>query len=155
MKRREMFIKTAGFVGGFCFCNQAFDDGPERSDCCYTPPIEPESISVRKNSIIIDLNKAGTIKDPGFAAYLDNEELNVHLIILQSKDRKYHALSKYCTHGGQVVSFIRERGLVQCNNFNHSIFRVTGEVYKGPAPVPLTAYTIFRSGNFLVIKFPV
>lgn len=149
-----MIIQSAQLLGGICLCRKSFTDDTERSDCCFTPYIEAESTDYLGSTIIIDLKKAKTIRDPGFAAYVVNEDLNIQLIIFQLNQGEFYALSRFCTHGGQIVSFIRERGLVQCNNFNHSIFKVSGSVYKGPAPGPLESYPVKVQDDHLFIEMP-
>jgi Rieske Fe-S protein len=152
MERREMLLRSVYTLGGICLCAKTFSDDPERSNCCYTPLIESESVHYQGSNIFIDLEKAISIQDPGYAAYLVDEVRNIQLIIFQVEEGEYYALSRFCTHGGQVVSYIRERQLVQCNNFNHSIFRLNGSVYKGPAPVPLPSFPVKVDGRNLIIE---
>lgn len=62
------------------------------------------------------------------------------IIIVHPEKNKYVVLSRFCTHGGQALSYVRQRGLLQCNSYNHSIFDLNGDVVKGPAPRPLKSY---------------
>lgn len=45
----------------------------------------------------------------------------------------------------------RRRGLLQCNNFNHSNFDLSGQVVKGPAETPLKSYPVKLVDDTLVV----
>lgn len=151
MKRRAMIRHSAAIIGSLCFCSRSFADETQRSDCCFTPEIEPESLTLREDSVLIDLPKAFTINEPGYAAYLTIPEIDINLIIIHDLKGEYHALTRFCTHGRQVVSYVREREVIQCNNFNHSNFNLDGKVRKGPAPLPLKSYDSTLKGKILTI----
>jgi len=123
-------------------CRQVLGFDDNLSTCCFTPDIEPESVSLNGDIIAIDLNKAHALSEDGHAAYVDIKEKDVRLIVIHVSKRKYYALSRHCTHGNQALSYIKERKLVQCNSFNHSAFELNGNVWKGPAPTPIQAYEV-------------
>jgi Rieske Fe-S protein len=152
MTRREMIGAGAVLVGCVCGCRSAGDSMAPRSTCCSTPDIEPESVTYGPGGLTIDLLKAPSLKEVGNAAYLVNEAKSLQLIVVHAEKKAYCILSRLCTHGGQVVSYNRERGMLQCNNFNHSIFLLDGRVWKGPAPKPLQAYPIVLVEDALVVS---
>jgi Rieske Fe-S protein len=88
----------------------------------------------------------------GNAAYVVNKDKSLDLIVVHAEADRYCVLSRLCTHGGQVVSFNRERGMLQCNNFNHAIFDLDGRVWKGPAEKPLKSYPVVLVEEALVIS---
>ena len=153
MKRREMIRNTAFYLGGVCLCNNVSGQNDDIPPCCYTPDIEPESLIENKDSFIIDQTKAASIRKTGTAAYVDSNEKDIKIILVHAKRRLYYALSRLCTHGGQALSYIRERKLLQCNSFNHSLFELNGKVWKGPAPDTVKTYTVTLSGSKLRILF--
>jgi len=120
--------------------------------CCSTPDIEPESVTYGPGGLTIDLLKAPSLREVGSAAYVVNEARSLQFIVVHAQKRTYCVLSRQCTHGGQVISYNRQRGVLQCNNFNHSIFLLDGRVWKGPAEKPLRSYAVVLVEDALVIS---
>ncbi len=152
MKRRKMLHSSALAIGGLCSCAYLFGKDNLKSNCCFTPEIEAESLSIEANIIQIDLKKAASINEPGYASFIIDQERNIDLILVHDDSGKFHALQRLCTHGGRSLSYINQRGLLQCNNYNHSTFKLNGEVYNGPAPTALKSYPIMLKNNFLEIS---
>ena len=152
MTRREMMGAGVLLVGGVCGCRTADDPTAPRSTCCSTPDVEPESVTFGPGGLTIDLLKAPSLREVGNAAYVVNEARSLQLIVVHAEADRYCVLSRLCTHGGQVVSFNRERGMLQCNNFNHAIFDLDGRVWKGPAEKPLKSYPVVLVAEALVIS---
>jgi Rieske Fe-S protein len=152
MTRREMMGAGALLAGCVCGCRTGGDAAAPRSTCCRTPDIEPQSVTYGPGGLTIDLLKAPSLREVGNAAYVVNEAKSVQLIIVHPETHVYCALARLCTHGGQVISYNRERHKLQCNNFNHSIFDLDGRVWKGPAEKPLRAYSVVLVENALVIS---
>lgn len=151
MNRRKMLHSSALAAGGLCTCSLLFGKDIPKSNCCFTPEIEPKSISIGIDNIVIDLAKAQTINEPGYAAFIIDEERGIDLILVQDTSKNFHALQRLCTHGGRSVSYIKERAMLQCNNYNHSTFDLDGEVYNGPAPKSLEHYEVIHNNNTLEI----
>lgn len=150
--RRKMIRQTALLTGNVCLCHNLLADKGRKSDCCYTPDIEPESMTINKDSIIIDLQKSNLLGEVGDAVYVDNEDKSIKIILAHVDNNTYVATSRLCTHGGQALSYIKERGLLQCNSYNHSIFELDGTLWKGPAPGPIKSYTVSLKNQLLKIK---
>lgn len=139
-------------VGGVCGCRTADDPVAPRCTCCSTLDVEPESVTFGPGGLTIDLLKAPSLREVGNAAYVVNKDKALELIVVHAEVNRYCVLSRLCTHGGQVISFNRERGMLQCNNFNHSIFELNGNVWKGPAEKPLKSYSVVLIQEALVIS---
>jgi Rieske Fe-S protein len=152
MTRREVIGAGAALVGCACGCRTAGDRTAARSACCYTPDVEPESVTYGPGGLTIDLRKAPSLRAVGNAAYVVNPDKSLQLIVVHAGELKYRVLSRQCTHGGQVISYNRRRGMLQCNNFNHSIFDLDGRVWKGPAEKPLKSYPVVLVHDALVIS---
>jgi len=152
MTRRELIGAGALLVGCVCGCRTGGDPTAPRSTCCSTPDIEPESVTYGPGGLTIDLLKTPSLREVGNAAYLVNEAKSLQLIVVHAEKQVYCVLSRLCTHGGQVVSYNRERGMLQCNNFNHAIFDLAGRVWKGPAEKPLRSYSVVLVEDALVIS---
>lgn len=153
MTRREMMEAGALLVGGAC-CGCRTGDKPAaaRATCCSTPDVEPESMTFGSGGLTIDLRRAPSLRGVGSAAYVVHKDKGLDLIVVHAAAGQYCVLSRLCTHGGQVVSYNRARGMLQCNNFNHSIFELNGSVWKGPAEKPLKSYVVVLVADALVIS---
>ncbi len=136
-----MLRDTALATGGLCTC-QVLSAFAAPSDCCNTPDLEPESYTIEDGRIVIALDKAAALL-PGLAVFLSFPEREIELIIVRPEPDSFVALSRFCTHGKQVLSYNPHRGLLQCNSYNHSLFELDGAVFKGPAESPLTSYPGF------------
>jgi len=148
MKRRKMLHSSALAIGGLCSCAYLFGKDNLKSNCCFTPEIEADSLSIKANITQIDLDKAASINEPDYASFIIDQERNIDLILVHDMDGKFHALQRLCTHGGRSVSYIKERKLLQCNNYNHSTFELSGVVYNGPAPTSLAFYHVNKKDTF-------
>ena len=149
--RRTMMQASALLMGGVCGCRMAGDATGPRSTCCTSPDLEAESLTVGADRLVIDLEKAVSLREVGNAAWITDEARGLKVIIVRAGKDEYCVLSRMCTHGGQTVSYNHRRGLLQCNNFNHSNFDLGGRVVKGPAEKPLASYPVRRVGDTLVV----
>ncbi len=148
--RRQMLRNSALATGGLCTC-QVLSAFASPSDCCNTPDLEPESYVIKENRIVIDLDKTDSLL-PGHAVFISKPEQDIELILVRPMPDSFVALSRFCTHGKQVVSYNEPRGLLQCNSYNHSLFELDGAVFKGPAESPLAIYPSQLAGNRLTIS---
>jgi nitrite reductase/ring-hydroxylating ferredoxin subunit len=151
MDRREMLQKSVLLAGSVCLCRTAPADEVTESTCCITPVIEQECLSFTGDSVIVDLEKTSLLHKPGQAVYVDYPEKDVKMILVREKRNRYHALSRLCTHGGQALSYVPERKLLQCNSYNHSIFTLDGSLWKGPAPTGIRKFEVIGGNNSLEI----
>lgn len=150
--RREMMGAGALLIGGVCGCRTMDDQAAPRSTCCNTPNVEPESVTFGPGGLTIDLLKAPSLREVGNAVYVIDESRSLQLIVVHALKRQYCVLSRLCTHGRQVLSYNPDRGMLQCCNFNHSIFDLQGNVWKGPAQRPLRVYDVVLVADALVIS---
>ncbi|HNU28770.1 MAG TPA: Rieske 2Fe-2S domain-containing protein [Sedimentisphaerales bacterium] len=152
MTRREVMQTGMLLAGGICGCRTTGHSDALRCSCCDTPELEPESLTFGPGGLTIDLLRAPSLREVGSAAYLVHRDKPLQLIVVHADKLLYCVLSRLCTHGGQVVSYNRQRGVLQCNGFNHSIFDLNGSVLKGPAEKPLRAYPVVFVENALVVS---
>ena len=149
--RRTMLKTTAMTTGAICTCG-ALAATTRPSDCCNTPDLEPESYTISTDRIVVDISKAASLAEPGFAAFISYPDRDIELIVVRSDVDSFAVLSRFCTHGRQVLSYNQKRGLLQCNNYNHSLFELNGKVFKGPAAKPLASFqTEFSDGTLTIL----
>jgi len=145
-----MLINSALASSGLCTCSvlSAF---AAKSDCCNTPDLEPESYSINDECIEIDLSKAASLDKAGHAAFISDPDRQIELIIVRPEKDRFVALTRLCTHGRQVLSYNAQRQLLQCNSYNHSLFDLQGQVWKGHAPRALDSFEVKKNGDRLTV----
>lgn len=150
ISRRRLLASAVLAAGSGCLCH-AFGGQPF-STCCNTPDLEPESWTLAEHRLTIDLAKAHTLSRAQSAAYVVAREGELQLVIVRSGRKSYHALSRLCTHGRQVLSYVPQRRRLMCNSFNHSQFYLDGTIAKGPAESPIRAYPCVLKGGTLEVS---
>jgi Rieske Fe-S protein len=141
---------TALSMGG-CTCSQLSQASQSGFVCCNTPDLEPDSLTLSATGLTIDLAKAKSLNQVGTSAAIVNPEKSLQIIIVRAEKKRYVALSRLCTHANQVVSYNPKRKRIQCNNYNHAIFDLEGQVVKGPAPTALKSYPVVLHDGLLEI----
>ncbi len=135
---RTEFLKNLKLGGGalmsiYCMgaiTSCANEDTPLPATSTNPDPIKNGKIDFTLD-LTMDANKA--LKADGGFLY------NGNIIVARSKDAKYIALSKICTHVGTTVEFQKDTNDIYCPNHG-SKFDLTGKVTKSPAPSPLKMY---------------
>lgn len=150
--RRKLLQRAVLLLGTGCLCRSAAGTGP-KANCCFTPELEPGSLRFEADFLLIELERTPSLQGIPSAAYVVDPERGVQLIVIRLSKRRFAAFSRLCTHASQVISYVEERGLLQCNNYNHSTFDLDGQVYKGPADRPLAKFPTQLAGNVLQIEW--
>lgn len=150
LSRRHWLHYTLLAIGSARACG-AVGGSPAGPICCHTPELECGSVTFREGVVRIDLQRAASLARPCSAAALSVRSQNLHLLVVRDRRSQFHVVSGRCTHGGQVISYLPQRGVLMCNNFNHSVFTLTGDVLKGPAESPLARYSAHRCRNGLEV----
>jgi hypothetical protein len=101
--------------------------------CCITPELDPASVKYEDSRMLIDLDRAPDLREVGSSANLIDEGRKLDLIIVHFEHARFCTLAGLCTHYPRPLTYLPKRRLLQCNNFNHSIFGLDGSVVKGPA----------------------
>jgi nitrite reductase/ring-hydroxylating ferredoxin subunit len=125
--------------------------GRSLSTNCDTPDLSPDCLTFGEDRVVVDLAKAPELAVAGHAANLIDRERSVDLIVVRVEAGIYCALSRFCTHAGRTLAYIRTRKLLQCTNFNHSLFELNGRVRKGPAELPLASHPVRLRDGMLEI----
>lgn len=73
------------------------------------------------------------------------------IIIINTGNDIFAALSATCTHQGCIVGYNNSAGNIQCP-CHGSVFSTSGSVITGPAATPLARYTVSKLGNILTIN---
>jgi cytochrome b6-f complex iron-sulfur subunit len=73
------------------------------------------------------------------------------IIVINTGNGNYSALSSTCTHQGCTVAYIAGAGNIQCP-CHGSVYSTTGSVINGPAPRALASYPVNLTGTILTIN---
>ena len=73
------------------------------------------------------------------------------IIVINTGDGNYSALSSICTHQGCTVAYNSGADKIQCP-CHGSVYTTGGAVVTGPAPRALTKYTVSVEGNIITIN---
>lgn len=129
-------------LGGVPSARDRVSGGRSLSTNCDTPDLDRDCLTFHEERVVVDLAKAPELAVAGNAANLIDRRRSVELIVVHVEEGIYCALSRFCTHAGRTLAYIRSRKLLQCTNFNHSCFELDGNVRKGPAEVPLASHRV-------------
>ena len=152
ISRRVWVLQSAQLIGGSCLCQALLGGTQEHSTCCFTPELEPASLTLEEKRLIIDLAQAESLRPVGSAANVINKEKSLDIIVVHFQKGRYAVLSGLCTHAFRPLSYVHSRGLLQCNNYGHSLFDLKGAVVKGPAPNALKSYGVALANGKLEIN---
>lgn len=91
----------------------------------------------------MDVQKVPALEKVGGSAKVVNEDLKNQILVVHMDVNRYVAMSNRCTHrGGEVEYRSKDKTLICANNCGRSVFRINGEVIRGPAPKPLETYKV-------------
>ncbi|MCD6497947.1 MAG: Rieske (2Fe-2S) protein [Deltaproteobacteria bacterium] len=116
-----------------------------------TPVIALEHIHVMRGRLSLDIGKIGPLTKVGGSAKVVLPHMNDQILIARYASDGYAALSNRCTHRGAEVEYVPKDQVLRCVNYGHSVYRLNGSVFRGPAPRPLRVYrTLLFGGNLEV-----
>ncbi|MBI1389797.1 MAG: Rieske 2Fe-2S domain-containing protein [bacterium] len=142
----------SALAAGGCACGTMRQASAPPLNWYDTPGVEPQSLSVSEKRVTIDLDLSPVLSEAGSAVNVIDAERDVQIIVVRPSEHEFCALRRYCTHGAQVLCYNPSRKVLQCNGYNHSIFSLSGDVVKGPAPKPLQRYPVALNGSKLEIE---
>lgn len=150
--RREFMATTAavgacmcGLTGCFIFPNVG--DTPQ-----IHPPAYEIAASDKNVDIIIHSGKAPDLLNEGTAVKIIDSRINDSIIIANTGENVFVALSIACTHNGFEVEYKHAEKIFRCISVNHAEFSCDGRVVDGPTSKALSSYPIRRHNEKLIIS---
>lgn len=115
--------------------------------CSKDPATDPGGGNKPGTKINLDLSLA------------DNSSLNTtggskivqNIIVINTGNGNFVALSSVCTHQGCTVGYDSTAGNIKCP-CHGSVYATSGGVITGPAPASLQSYPVSKTGNILTIS---
>jgi cytochrome b6-f complex iron-sulfur subunit len=117
-------------------CTKSPEPGPVQNQL-------PGGGTTNKVTVDLSLSDNSVLKTTGGSKVIQN-------VLIIFNGINYVALSAICTHQGCTVGYDSSAGNIKCP-CHGSVYAVSGSVINGPAPSPLSSYTVSLSGNTLTI----
>jgi nitrite reductase/ring-hydroxylating ferredoxin subunit len=117
------------------------------------PPSQPNCWRHSENKIIIDLEHAPELAQPGGALRLEGKNLSQRVLVIHGEDGKFHAFQNSCQHMGRRLDPVPGTDTVQCCSVGKSTYDLNGNVVYGPAKGPVKVLSAKRSGESLEIAW--
>jgi cytochrome b6-f complex iron-sulfur subunit len=88
----------------------------------------------------------------GSSVKIIDSQINDSIIIANTGDDVFVALSISCTHNGFEVEYKHDKKLFRCISINRADFTCDGRVINGPTGKALTSYPIRRQDEKMTIS---
>lgn len=150
---RRQFLRLAGATAA-CMCVGALGtSGCSSKSASNTPPAPEGSYWIRDGKVTMSLPQVEMLAPVGGAVKLalNAGGLDRKIIIVHSADAEYRAFTDSCTHNGKELNYLHEEGRLACCG-RSSQFDLDGNVLRGPAETPLRQYSLWQTGEELVIE---
>jgi hypothetical protein len=155
VSRREFIATTAAVGACMCGVNGCNFLLPQTGD---TPQLHPPAYEItesnKKVEIIIDTGKAPELLNEGRAVKIIDPRIKDRIIIANTAENVFKALSISCTHNGAEVEYKHDRKIFKCVSFNRAEFSLDGRSIDNMNLTILTSYSIRRQNGNLIISFP-
>jgi len=107
---------------------------------------ELEAIKFSDGQISLNLDLLDELNQPGGWLIIDERKV----LILNTGDGEFSALSSICTHQQCDNNWTFKEGILNCTCHN-SLFETDGSIISGPANTPLASYDTSQVDNLLTI----
>lgn len=155
VSRREFLGATAAVGACMCGLNGCNLLLPQTGN---TPQIHPPAYEItesnKKVEIIIDTGKAFELLNEGSAVKIIDSRIKDRIIIANTAENDFKALSISCTHNGAEVEYKHDQKIFKCVSFNRAEFSLDGRSIDRMNLTTLTSYSIRRQNEKVIISFP-
>jgi cytochrome b6-f complex iron-sulfur subunit len=120
---------------------------PSVLNSCTKDPVPDPGGNPPGTKINLDL----TLADNSSLNSTGGSKIVQGIIVVNTGNGIYIALSSACTHAGCTVGYDSGAGNIKCP-CHGSVYSTTGSVVTGPAPTALQSYPVTKTGNILTIS---
>lgn len=153
VSRREFITTTAAVGACMCGLNSCNFLLPQTGDVSQIHPPTYEIIeSNKKVEIVIDTRKAPDLMNVGNAVKIIDPRIKDRVIIANTEENTFTALSLSCTHNGAEVEYKQERKIFKCVSYNRAEFSLDGRSIDSMNLKALNSYPIRRENENLIIS---
>jgi len=123
-----------------------------------TPLVPVGSYKIKKNALIIDIEKVPQLADVGGSVKIIDQLLSDRLIVARLSQSEFAVVSLLCTHRGCELEYRHEHSEFRCSSIGSSKFKTDGVKISGFAKKPLKQYVASidsSSKNQLIVTLDV
>jgi Rieske Fe-S protein len=155
VSRREFIATTAAVGACMCGLNGCFIFPNVGETQQIHPPVYEIEASDKSLEIIIDTGKAPDLLNEGSAVKIIDSRIMDSIIIANTGENVFAALSIACTHNGFEVEYKHDKKVFKCISLNRAEFACDGHVIDGPTDRNLNAYPIRLRNDKLIVSIAV
>jgi nitrite reductase/ring-hydroxylating ferredoxin subunit len=116
-------------------------------------PTSSNSWKYDGTKIVLNLDKAPDLGEPGSAIRLEGGELPIRVLVMRDENGKFHAFENRCAHSGhRRLDPVPGTDTVQCCSVGKSTYDYSGNRIYGPAPGDIPTFPTDLHDKELVIK---
>jgi len=115
------------------------------------PPQNDGCWSFSDDVLLIQLDKAPELSNPGGGIRIEGETLPFRVLVIHGDDGQYHAFRNVCTHGKRCLDPVPGGGTVQCCSVGKSTFDYDGKVLRGSAKENIVVYPVKEENGKLIV----
>ncbi len=148
--RRDFMVTAA--AAGVCVCG--LEGCFILSTAGNTPEIQPPAYELQESDkkIVIFIYKVPDLFNKIYAVKIIDSRIKDSLIIANTGNDVFKALSIKCTHNNFEVEYEHDEKRFRCISGHRAEFSTSGRVIDGPTEIPLTSYPIRRQSDKLIIS---
>ena len=121
--------------------------------CATKKPLDAGCWAFENGKLVVDLDRAPELKDPGGAIRIEDKTLPERVVIVHGIDGGYFAFKNRCTHAGRRLDPVPGTQHVQCCSIGKSTFDYDGKRLSGTAEKPVTTYAVDVEDKKLIVAF--
>jgi nitrite reductase/ring-hydroxylating ferredoxin subunit len=96
-------------------------------------PADESCWSCTEGRIVVDLDRAPELKEPGGAIRLESPTCPERVLVIHGDNGRYHAFRNSCTHAGRRLDPVPGASTVQCCSVGRSTYDYDGNILRGSA----------------------
>ena len=153
--RREFLAASAAAGACVCGLNGCFlfpNTGDTRQ---IDPSVYEIATSDSSVDIVIDTGSVPELLNEGSSVKIIDSRIKESLIIANTGDTGFTALSIACPHNGFEVEYKHDKKVFRCISLNQAEFSCAGQVVDGPTDRNLNAYPVRFQKDKLIVSVAV
>ena len=150
--RREFIATTAAVGACMCGLNGCFIFPNVGDTQQIHPPVYEIEASDKDREIVIDTTKAPDLLNAGNSVKIIDPRIKDSLIIANTGENVFVALSIGCTHNGFEVEYKHDKRVFKCISLSRAEFSCEGHVLDGPTNRNLNSYPIRLENGKLIVS---
>lgn len=115
------------------------------------PPRDAGCWSVTDHKLVIDLDRAVELSEPGVGIRLEGDNLGKRVLVFKTGEGKYYAFYNACGHAGRRLDPVPGTDTVQCCSVGKSTYNLNGEVLSGSSTKSVEPLEVEETDGKLIV----